>query len=546
MLQIRSNGIYYFRWVYPLYLQGILGKRELIKSLNTRSKSTALARASGYFLMVDRLKQLKDSFIAGEISQREYHDLGYEEVTGDIFAALVNDFDEVFQPKTIAEVQRYRKSLEGMLRKIQESSTNEAGEYECGKTLREYFKNWIKREKNLAVFHDFYVMFSPDHNLQKRLIDDFIGISHLLCVKMDEKLNKVNPKPGVPGFVQKMLEGGEYTQIEGPAHDVKAVYFETLAYEFTNFKIGEGLSDQMQKEYARNIPLIQTLLPDKPISEITSNDIKVCLDKCRLIPKRSKKPYKDMQIDELVILDVPVEDRVSAKTVLEIKKLIQGLFKFAVSKEYVDLSPAVNVDFKYEREYTRGSYYDSEVLKILDHVSLTQSESIQWIIHLGAYTGARLGEIVQLRSEDIKKSDSGDVWYILVTPEAGSLKTKNSFRTIPIHDLIVKRGFLEYVSKRNGKLFSDVPNGKSITRKFNKIRDDAGVSKNNEFNQSRTFHSFRHSFVTKAREAQVSDALIQEVVGHEKTSAGITDSYTQRFSVAKLKQVVDAINYQEG
>lgn len=56
LLQKRSNGYYYFRWVCPPIIRKILGKREIIKSLRTTSKIQALARA--YYMAVDRLKEL--------------------------------------------------------------------------------------------------------------------------------------------------------------------------------------------------------------------------------------------------------------------------------------------------------------------------------------------------------------------------------------------------------------------------------------------------------------------------------------------------------
>ena len=56
-------------------------------------------------------------------------------------------------------------------------------------------------------------------------------------------------------------------------------------------------------------------------------------------------------------------------------------------------------------------------------------------------------------------------------------------------------------------------------------------------------HSIRHTFITKARSAGVTDALVQQTVGHEKTGAGVTDRYTHVFPVASLLKVVDSVQY---
>ena len=56
LLQKRSNGVFYFRWVYPPALRKLLGKRELIKSLRSTSKSQALARTGAYYMLVEKYK----------------------------------------------------------------------------------------------------------------------------------------------------------------------------------------------------------------------------------------------------------------------------------------------------------------------------------------------------------------------------------------------------------------------------------------------------------------------------------------------------------
>ncbi|MCT7655420.1 hypothetical protein MBH78_13535 [Oceanimonas sp. NS1] len=69
---------------------------------------------------------------------------------------------------------------------------------------------------------------------------------------------------------------------------------------------------------------------------------------------------------------------------------------------------------------------------------------------MGLYTGARLGEIAQLRLEDVVQV--GDVWLLNVTKDdddsaedARTVKTAAAIRSIPIHSALIKLGFLDYV-----------------------------------------------------------------------------------------------------
>ena len=72
-----------------------------------------------------------------------------------------------------------------------------------------------------------------------------------------------------------------------------------------------------------------------------------------------------------------------------------------------------------------------------------------------AYTGARISEICQLRTEDVKEIDG--IWCIAFAAEAGSLKNVNSERIVPVHDALKDEGFLQFVAScRKGPLFKEL------------------------------------------------------------------------------------------
>jgi integrase len=132
-----------------------------------------------------------------------------------------------------------------------------------------------------------------------------------------------------------------------------------------------------------------------------------------------------------------------------------------------------------------------------------------------------------------------------ITSEAGSVKTGNANRLIPIHSKLLESGFDSFAgSAESDRLFPNhCGKAKKITAWFPSFVSGLAIPKFNDFNQSRTFHSFRHSFITEARGASQSLDLIQAIVGHEKTSAGLTDTYTGYFAVDKLQPVVESVCY---
>src|SRR5262245_36993136 len=76
-----------------------------------------------------------------------------------------------------------------------------------------------------------------------------------------------------------------------------------------------------------------------------------------------------------------------------------------------------------------------------------------WIM---GYTGARGGEVTQLRAEDVIEVE-GVGPCVAITPEAGTVKTGQA-RTVPLHEHLVAQGFVEVVkSVGTGPLFYRPP-----------------------------------------------------------------------------------------
>jgi integrase len=99
------------------------------------------------------------------------------------------------------------------------------------------------------------------------------------------------------------------------------------------------------------------------------------------------------------------------------------------------------------------------LLPVDPRVSAPVARLRRWAPWLLAHTGARGGEITQLRVEDVTDV-AGVGWCLNLTPDAGTIKT-GSARVVPIHAQVIEQGFLEVVKEvGSGPLFyrSRVPN----------------------------------------------------------------------------------------
>jgi hypothetical protein len=109
---------------------------------------------------------------------------------------------------------------------------------------------------------------------------------------------------------------------------------------------------------------------------------------------------------------------------------------------------------------TREREFNNAEVKIILKAALAITDTrkpfpaaCRWVPWLCAYSGARAGEITQLRGQDVFTENGTTAMRL--TPEAGTTKT-GAPRTVPIHEHVIEQGFLEYIKTRGrGPLFYD-------------------------------------------------------------------------------------------
>lgn len=303
------------------------------------------------------------------------------------------------------------------------------------------------------------------------------------------------------------------------------------------------LSLKQQNEHRRHKDNIVAVMGDIPIDAITRQIAKNALIACAALPKKNLKRYRSLAVVELFELEIPEQDRIQPKTHLGIKKTFQGIMRFAVEKDYLAISPLEGLRLRSSIQKTFSSFTDLEVRKIFLEVQREHKSWKKWIVMLAAYTGARRGELVQLRKQDVKFDQETGRHYLLVTEDAGNIKTVNSNRQIPIHMQLINHGFMEFVdNSKSNCIFGDLT-PQAVTRWFTAFKNKLQIASFDDYGNRKVFHSFRHTFVTKARGAGISVDHVQQVVGHEKIKTGVTDRYTHSQPLKIVLPVVDSIKY---
>jgi integrase len=182
-----------------------------------------------------------------------------------------------------------------------------------------------------------------------------------------------------------------------------------------------------------------------------------------------------------------------------------------------------------------------------------RGETAYWFPLLALFGGCRRSEIAGLTVGDVQEIGGHTMLTFVADKEAGkSLKTRNSQRAVPLHPMLKRLGFLEYLEGRRGDgerawLFPLVAPDKpgeleAWTKWFGRYRRSLGIADAN------VFHSLRHNFLDALRAARVDEEMRTALFGHGWRRTSTTGGYgakdmVLRFTAKALSQAVAAVNY---
>jgi integrase len=226
----------------------------------------------------------------------------------------------------------------------------------------------------------------------------------------------------------------------------------------------------------------------------------------------------------------------SAKTVATVwKTALKTVFAWAVNSRLVKSNPFKEVRISVPRrnvERETKAFTAEEAATILKaalaykNPVTVDERARRWVPWICAYTGARAGEITQLRGADIHKR--GHDYFAKLSPSAGKMKTRKA-RTVPIHEHLVAQRFLAFVEEvGDGPLFYHPPRrpeGKSepVQTPAERTRSrlghwvrSLGIS-DPELSPN---HAWRHTFKARAERFGMSEKYSDAITGHAPPTAG--------------------------
>lgn len=252
--------------------------------------------------------------------------------------------------------------------------------------------------------------------------------------------------------------------------------------------------------------------------------LKVTPSSCRswIAAYNHSKPLHNMRMRDIRPnhLEETIKNaNVGDSTKQRMKSLYNLMYKYCLKYDIVEKDYAALCDSVKRGTPTikRVPFSDKEIQALWDNINFPFVD----MVLIGIYSGWRPQELAVLKINDVNL----EAWTFF-----GGLKTDaGRNRCVPIHPAIrelVKRNYDKAIAMSSEYLFNDENGQQSTYLTYDKYR--GRFSKiNNKLGMQHKPHDTRHTFITKAKEANMNEYILKLIVGH--TVEDITERvYTHR------------------
>lgn len=509
-LQFQSDkGLWRYRRPVPPECQSALGKKLILQALGTRSEPEAKRLAVP---LIDRDNQLFADIIAGDYPRLQdeaveivahhwlrdqdkfSHYRGHEDLRGGGF-------------KDQGELER---SLKAYLILKQPRIRID------GKTYREILREAIDQH------HDMFSGFPvPYDERQKALVTDHLR---------RERARREGREPeAIPAALGVRTED-EAAVPSKPRADGPGIPLSEL---WTLYKNEVKPSAKAEHEWSRAVELLkQHLGQDKPVRLIERSEIVAFKETLLKFPATMPNSFRKMALPDLMEIRSSHEDlkdrpNISPASINKILTGIHAMFEFGLVNEKVTANPAakVKVAATKGKKTEDRSFTSDQINSILGSSwftglpeDRTKWPADVWLTLLGMFTGARLAELAQLHTAHVKTRDGTPFLDFRDDHLSLDLKTFASRRETPIHPMLIKMGFLEFVASRKSnttlQLFPEFERNTlgqlagDFSKRFGRL-----LGKLDMVDKDLVFHSWRHTMKTELRNVTTED-VAESIVGH--------------------------------
>lgn len=252
------------------------------------------------------------------------------------------------------------------------------------------------------------------------------------------------------------------------------------------------LQQHQQSELYRIKTIVINKFANKPMNQITENDLNVFMSNLR------------------------EEREIGTSTMNRYRSRLVAIFNHAIKQKVTSHNPAIGLRRYKEQSRTRVlTPYEAKALLLACKES--KNRNLYLITAIALYTAMRQGEILNLRINNIHDN--------LIRLEGSQTKSGYA-RSIPLHPLLIEL-LKKHIEKNNckDKLFDF----KSVKKAFNTAASKAYL---NDFR----FHDLRRTSATFMKDQNSNLYAVSDILGHSSLAM------TEKYLVSNYGEMVKAIN----
>lgn len=254
-----------------------------------------------------------------------------------------------------------------------------------------------------------------------------------------------------------------------------------------------------------------------------------------IIPFFTEKKLSEIKSEhiEIFIRHLKADKHLTNTTVNHLLSILSIIFSWALKHNYITNNPMSGTMKLKSDTKEKGIFTDEEIEKLLLSPNALQAvwnnDYSVWLLNLTAYkTGCRMGELQALQKKNVREGmliieNSWDRIHGLKGTKTG----KTRFLPIDQHLMqliqgLMKKSFGDFVfGKDSGRR---VIRHDEIYKSFFLAIENIGLSKEALQSRNITWHSYRHSFASKAIAKGIAPALVKAYTGHATNN--MLDHYT--------------------
>lgn len=555
---------FYARMMVPQSLRQTIGKREFIQSLGTPDRREAEARALPLIARWKsevRAHKLKAANDAGDPASGEPTRPTLAELQD---AALLVGFDEASN-KLDALIKARAKlgpdSFEQMKTLFEDQYLDL-----CRRQLAGEDDYWRARARKMIAHRNWEISEgSPEFS-------EFIAHLSKCGLDLFRKAVETLRSP------VKQFHPSEHTLILARKRQERAREGEGIMHLFDQYAAqrrseGKKGGDTLAQDRKAVSSFVDFIGSHRSLRSVIALEVREWRNAMAALPVgyRKRKDFAGLTMKQAVELAVQVDGK--KPSLLTVNKNLSGLssfFVWAKREGYADGNPCDGLRYDADKRKNPRPPFDVAQLNAIlksplfigfaedgkEHIAgeLRTRDWRFWIPLICLFTGARIGEIAQLRVDDIECNEGH--WFIHIRhSERTNQRTKNGrSRIAPIHSLLEQIGFVDFAKRQqkrarqsgDNQLFPELSlnergqHGRA-SRFWRTYLTRIGVKQGADGHGA---HSFRHGLADQLRLAGYHDLDVGVVLGHQQAS--VTSGYgkLRQGTAPRLSEIINAAKFE--